>query len=181
MDLDVPSRLRTAIAHHLRQQELNVHESAERLVVIIGGHELGIPCSVYSRQERPEMVIVATSSAFQLAHIERSHDVDARLEELLDILPALDMESSGGVGVGKVVHQCDLGVPGCDRVHVDLRSIGACPVRRHHLEVGDRLHASALSHGRPTALYVLGPHRVELLLPGAGLALLGSVGRCRTF
>lgn len=67
MDLDVPSRLRTAIAHHLRQQGLTVHESAEQLVVLIGGHDLGITCSVYSRQESPDIVMVEIEVPVELS------------------------------------------------------------------------------------------------------------------
>ncbi len=48
--------------------------------------------------------------AFEVLDIERGNDVDAGLENFLDILIALRIAAAGGVGVGQFVDQRDRGV-----------------------------------------------------------------------
>jgi hypothetical protein len=43
--------------------------------------------------------------AFQMLHVDRGQDIDARFEQLLDILPALWMPATGSVAVRQFVDQ----------------------------------------------------------------------------
>ena len=52
--------------------------------------------------------------------VEGRDDVDPRVQELLDVLPALLVAGAGDVGVGQLVHQGDLGVPLQQPVEVHL-------------------------------------------------------------
>ncbi len=72
--------------------------------------------------------------------VHRRDHVDARGEQVLDILPALRMPRAGRIGVGELVDEGDLGLAGQHRVDVHLLE-GHAAVRlgaaRHDLEPAD--------------------------------------------
>ena len=47
--------------------------------------------------------------ALEMLHVDRGPDVDARVEQLLDVLPAFGMPALGRVGVGEFVDDDELG------------------------------------------------------------------------
>ena len=56
----------------------------------------------------------------EVLDVERRDDVDAGVEELLDVLPALLVPRARDVGVGELVDERELGLAGEDRVDVHL-------------------------------------------------------------
>src|SRR5271165_218659 len=54
----------------------------------------------------------------QVLDVERGDDVDAGVEQLIDILPSLGVPAAGHVGVGEVVDQRDLRMAGEHRVEI---------------------------------------------------------------
>ena len=58
--------------------------------------------------------------ALQMLYVEGGKDVNARLQQLVDILPALRMAGAGSVGVGQLVHQDQRRTPGQRPVEVEL-------------------------------------------------------------
>jgi hypothetical protein len=56
----------------------------------------------------------------EVLEVDGGDDVDAGVEQLPDVLPALDVARPGGVGVGQLVHQDQLGVAGQQAVEVHL-------------------------------------------------------------
>ncbi len=58
--------------------------------------------------------------ALEVLHVERREDVDARVEQLLDVLPALEVPRARRVGVGQLVDEDQLGLAGEGRVEVEL-------------------------------------------------------------
>ncbi len=58
--------------------------------------------------------------ALQMLHVEGGKDVNARLKQLIDILPALRVAGAGGVGVGQLIHQDQRRSPGQRPVEVEL-------------------------------------------------------------
>ncbi len=61
----------------------------------------------------------------QVLDVDRGQHVDARVEQLLDVLPALGVAGAGRVGVRQLVHHRDLGPPGQQGVDVEFRRLGA--------------------------------------------------------
>ncbi len=59
--------------------------------------------------------------------VDGGDDVDARLEQLFDVLPTLGVARAGHVGVRELVHERDRGAAGEDRVDVHLGE-GGVPV-----------------------------------------------------
>ncbi len=104
----------------------------------------------------------------------RDH-VDARREQLLDVLPALGVAGAGDVGVRQLVDEGDLRVAGEDRVDVHLGErrvpVGEFTARdllkavQHHLGAGPVVvfHEGDHAVGAPLDPPVrLGQHRVRL-------------------
>ena len=61
--------------------------------------------------------------ALEVLDVERGVDVDAAVEELLDVLPAFGMTGAGRVGVGQFVDK-DQSRPACQRgVEVELAQV----------------------------------------------------------
>ena len=58
--------------------------------------------------------------AFEMLDVERRPDVDAGVEQFLDVLPALGMAAVGRVGVGEFVDDDELGLARQRRVDVEL-------------------------------------------------------------
>ena len=56
----------------------------------------------------------------EVLDVDGGDDVDAGVEQLLDVLPALLVPGARDVGVGQLVDQRDLGLPGEDGVDVHL-------------------------------------------------------------
>ena len=58
--------------------------------------------------------------AFQMLHVQRAEYIDARRQQLIDILPALRMTRTGHIGMRQLVHQDQLRVPRKRRVQVEF-------------------------------------------------------------
>ena len=56
----------------------------------------------------------------EVLEVDRRDDVDAGVEEVLDVLPALGVAGAGDVGVGQLVDQDQVGPPGQQAVDVHL-------------------------------------------------------------
>jgi hypothetical protein len=73
--------------------------------------------------------------ALQVRDVDGGQHVDAGVEDLVDILPALRVPRTGRVGVGQLVDDDDLRVPGEHRVDVELgqrhAAVGDLPARQH--------------------------------------------------
>jgi len=114
--------------------------------------------------------------ALQVLHIEGGEDINARVQEIPYVLPALGVQSPGGVGVGQVVHEDDLGVTGQGPLQIELLQ-GRPPVgiglpgqqlqaRRHGLGLGAPVGVhQARHHIRAVQEQGLGLHQ-----HGVGLA-----------
>ncbi len=80
--------------------------------------------------------------ALEVLDVHRRDHVDARLEELLDVLPALDVPASGHIRVGELVDERDRRVPRQHRVEVHLLESRAAVLDlapRDDLEVAELL------------------------------------------
>ena len=78
----------------------------------------------------------------EVLDVQRRDDVDARLQKLVHVLPALFVPGPGDVRVRKLVHQRDLGSPREGGIHVHLLERGLAmpePLARNDLEVADLL------------------------------------------
>ena len=62
--------------------------------------------------------------ALQMLDVQRGVDVDAGLEQLLDVLPALGVTAAGGIGVGQLVHEDEGRTAGEGGVQVELPQRG---------------------------------------------------------
>ena len=119
--------------------------------------------------------------ALQVLDVDGADDRDARIEELLDILPAMGVAAARGVGVGQLVDQDDLGPPRQHRLDVDFGVPGALVLdddRRDHLDTGELLGGVAAAvrldhrgHDIGAAAHPalrLAEHRVRLADAGRG-------------
>ena len=80
--------------------------------------------------------------ALEVLDVHRRDHVDARLEELLDVLPSLDVPASGHIRVGELVHERDRRVPRQHRVEVHLLESRAAVLHlapRDDLEIAELL------------------------------------------
>ena len=68
--------------------------------------------------------------AFEVLHVDGRVDVDAGTQQLVDVLPALGMPRAGGVGVGELVDQDEVGLAPERGVEVELREPGAAVIDR---------------------------------------------------
>ena len=78
--------------------------------------------------------------ALEVLDVERADHADARVEQLLDVLVALLVAAAGHVGVGQLVDQHEVGLPGEDGVEVHLLERHAAVhhrLARDDLEPGD--------------------------------------------
>ena len=90
----------------------------------------------------------------EVLHVHRGDHVDARVEELVDVLPPLLVARAGDVGVGELVDEHALGLAGEDRVDVHLLEGDAAVVdllARDHLE---RRRAAPCVFGAPVRLEI---------------------------
>lgn len=74
--------------------------------------------------------------------VDRGHDVDAGVEQFVDVLPALGVAAAGDVGVGVLVDERDVGRAGEDGVEIHLGEGGTAVLdraSRDRLEVTDLL------------------------------------------
>ncbi len=62
--------------------------------------------------------------------VQGAVDADARVEQLLDVLPALGVARAGGVGVGQLVHQEEAGAARQGGVEVELLQRDAAVLER---------------------------------------------------
>ncbi len=86
----------------------------------------------------------------QMLDVDVGDDVDARVEELLDVLPALGVTAAGDVGVGEFVDDRDLRVPPEYGVDVHLGEVGvpvAAVQPRHDLQPGELLLGAGTAVG----------------------------------
>ncbi len=88
--------------------QLDLVGAADDLV----GYGLPLPYAGYRLDDVAE--------GLQVLDVDRGDDVDARLEQFLDVLPALGVARSGDVGVGEFVDEGDGGTAFEDRVDVHL-------------------------------------------------------------
>ena len=65
--------------------------------------------------------------AVEVLDVERRPDVDARVEQFFDILPALGMAAVGRVGVGELVDDDQLGPAAQRAVEIELLDLAALP------------------------------------------------------
>ena len=78
----------------------------------------------------------------EVLDVQRGDDVDAGVEQLLDVLPALLVAGAGHVGVRELVDEHDLGPAREHRVDVHLLELGAAVLdlpARDDLEVAELL------------------------------------------
>ncbi len=61
----------------------------------------------------------------QVLDVDGGEDVDAGIEEFIDVLPAFGVAAAGDVGVGVFVHHRGSGCPGQDGVEVHFLELGA--------------------------------------------------------
>ena len=98
----------------------------------------------------------------QVLDVHRGDDVDAGVEQLVDVLPALLVARAWHVGVRELVDEGDLGVPGQDRVEVHLLEGGAAVGQRRPR---DDLQVTDLLEGvRPAVRLDVGDHHVGAAL-----------------
>ena len=55
-----------------------------------------------------------------MLHVERRQHIDAGSQHVFDILPALDVTTTGDVGVRQLVDQCQRGPPCDQRIQIEL-------------------------------------------------------------
>ena len=117
--------------------------------------------------------------ALQVLDVDRRDHVDARPEQLLDVLVALRVAAAGGVGVCQLVDQADGRAPGQDRVEVHLAE-GDAPVLdlpgRDDLQVADLLGGLGAAVGLDDAdrhVDALPLEAMPLAEHGVGLAHAG--------
>ena len=73
----------------------------------------------------------------EVLDVQGGNDVDARVEQFIDVLPSLGVPAAGHVGVGELVHQRDLRAASEHRVQVHLgegRTAVAHRAPRHQLQ-----------------------------------------------
>src|SRR5664279_342594 len=115
---------------------------------------------------------------FQMLDVERGEDVDARLEDLLDVLVALGVLDAGHVRVRELVDQAQLGPAGEHRRQVHLfqhgLAVAHAPAGHHRQALGEPRRLSAAvaleqsDHGVPARLQfrvALEEHAVGLAYP----------------
>jgi hypothetical protein len=87
----------------------------------------------------------------EVLHVHGGQDVDAGVEQLLDVLPALGVARAGRVGVGELVDQRHLGFTSQHPVEIQLLERAAERHQRHRLDVVEQLRrlgaAVRLHHG----------------------------------
>ena len=79
---------------------------------------------------------------FEVLDVERRDDIDARVEELLDVLPTLLVAGARNVGVRELVDEHHVGTPGQHRLDVHLLELGAAVLDlapRDDLEIAELL------------------------------------------
>ena len=119
--------------------------------------------------------------ALEVLDVQRRVDVDPGGEKLRDVLPALGMAGTGGVGVSELVDEDEGRVPGQGRVEIELaqgRAAVLDQARRQLLEPGEErlgLGASVRLHPADDHVDAGGPlgarglqHRVGLADAGGG-------------
>lgn len=124
-------------AQHLGRQidQLDLIGATRHLV----GQRLALP----DPGDLPDHVI----EGFQVLDVERGDNVDADVEELLDVLPPLGIAGPGNIGVGQLVHQRDLRAAGQHRVQIHL---GERRTTMGRGTPGNRLQTVGHGRGRPT-------------------------------
>ena len=63
--------------------------------------------------------------AFNVLDVQRGKHINFRVEDFLHVLVAFAMAAAGDVGVRQLVHQCHLGPPGQDGIHIHFLENGA--------------------------------------------------------
>ncbi len=173
--VDLVGRVHVAV-RHAPPQRLGRHVDELDLV---GGphHAVGHGLALGGAGDALDHVV----GRLEVLDVEGGHDVDAGGEQLVDVLPALLVAATGGVGVGHLVDQRDLGAPLEDGVDVHLLQrrapVGDAPAG-HHLQVADLLgrafpavrldqadHDVGAAFGAPAAL---GQHGERLAHAGRG-------------
>ena len=83
----------------------------------------------------------------EVLHVDRREDVDARVEQVLDVLVALAVLEPRRVGMGQLVDQGELGLAAQDGRKVHVAEVGApvgdAPLRHHRQPLGQRLRLLA--------------------------------------
>jgi hypothetical protein len=109
----------------------------------------------------------------EVLDVERGDHLDAGVEQLGDVLPALGVPAAGDVGVGQLVDERHLGPPGQHGVDVHLlehRAAVVHPAAGHDLEVADLLGGA----GAPVRLHEPDDHVGAALLPAPPLVEHGE-------
>ena len=99
----------------------------------------------------------------QVLDVDRGDHVDARVEQVLDVLPALGVPGSGRVGVGELVDERHLGLAGEHGVEVHLVE----PVRRRTARGDDLQPVEELGGLRPAVGLDQPDHDVRAALQAA--------------
>ena len=117
----------------------------------------------------------------EVLDIQGGDDVDARVEQLVDVLPPLAVPAAGHVGVGELVHQRDLGVASEHRVQVHLgegRAAVAHRAPRHLLQsLGHRRSQPAAVSLKERDNHVRAPRPAPLAFAEHRVGL-PDTGRC---
>lgn len=94
-------------------RRLQVHQ-----LHLVGGVEHAVRDALGHRDTRDGGHLII--QALQMLDIDGGIDIDTRAKQLLDILVALHMAAAPGVGMGQLVHQEKLGLPGQGRVQIEF-------------------------------------------------------------
>ncbi len=120
------------------------HPAPERLrahvdeLDVVGGpdHRVGNGLAL----DHPGDLVDHVVDALEVLDVDGRDDLHPMVEELLDVLPALLVLRSRDVGVGQLVDQDDVGLPGEDGIDVHLVELGPAVLEhhgRHDLQVAD--------------------------------------------
>src|SRR5581483_10774217 len=138
---------------------------------LVGGPDEGVGDGL--RRGNTGDLLADVGQRLEVGDVERRDDVDAGLEELVDVFPALGVAAAGGVGVGQLVDEHHVGPAGEDGVEVHLLDLGP---RDRDAPPGHHRKVTQLGGGAGPAvrLHETGHHVGAALRPPPALAEHGE-------